>query len=67
VQIVLHPRSGDRDADAIQIGDDRQECQHAENSVSLLHVGLLLIAEFEDAVSAVARSEQPLQLHPCHR
>jgi hypothetical protein len=36
LQIVLHARPGDGDADTIQIGDDREQRQHAEHSVLIL-------------------------------
>ncbi len=37
VQSVLHARAGDGDADAVQVGDDGEQRQHAEHPVLIFH------------------------------
>ena len=34
---LLHARAGDRDADAVEVGDDQQQAQHAKNTIANLH------------------------------
>jgi hypothetical protein len=37
VQIVLHPRSGHGDADAVDVRDDRQQGQESEDAMLVFH------------------------------
>ena len=41
-QIVLHPLAGDADADAVEVGDDRQQEQQSQDSVTIRHKPFIL-------------------------